>query len=122
MQDVNSRKLNDIFQIFMTGILLKCSSLDVVFVSVLVSDLEWSNWAMWIRSDGLSLSDSLEWFKEGGSGVADWVSWDTFVLWVGWVSSVWVTLSGDGLGLVVELDGVGSGGESEEGEEFHFLN
>ena len=96
--------------------------MDVVLVSVLVSDLEWSNSAMWIRSDGLSLSDSFEWFQKGGGGVSDWVSWDTFVLWVGWVSSVWVTLSGDGLGLVVELDGVGSGGESEEGEEFHFLN
>ena len=98
----------------MMRILVKCSSLDVVLVSVFVDDLEWTNWAMWVSSDCLSFFNSLEWFKEGGGGVGDWISWNTFVLWVGWVSLVWWDL-------VVEFNGGGSGGESEEGEEFHFL-
>ena len=72
----------------MTRILVKCSSLDVVLVSVFVNDLKWTNWAMWVRSDGLTFSNSLEWFKEGSGGLGDWVSWECLVLWVGWVGLV----------------------------------
>ena len=95
--------------------------MDVVLISVFVNDFEWSNGSVSVSSNLVWLGDTLPWFQEGGSGVGDWVSWDTFVLWVGWVSSVWISSGSGGLGLVIEFNCVGSGGESEEGEEFHFL-